>query len=301
MKYYPYLSIADNAMRNNCSEAAVRKYIKVNGIDRKLDVEIARFRKIHSLIEEEPTRSISDIERRTGYSRNTIKKYLSMTEEPHSNFDTNKVSSFDNGKAINYVKSVSYSQDEILQAILSLYIKGDSFDCDLTYSLGYFYKRIKPPRMKFDKYPQSEDVLPLQQARELPNGSISSVVVDLPFILNTDYSARKSMMSTRFNYFRTLEELLEVNEDMMHLAYRLLSDGGYLIMKTMDFKTSNRQVWTSHFIHSKGVEIGFEVIDIFVLIRKNRVLYSRGEQKCSRKYHSFFYVFRKPFKSVNTE
>ena len=37
MRYNPRLSIKENATRNKCSVAAVRKYIRVNGIDRNYE------------------------------------------------------------------------------------------------------------------------------------------------------------------------------------------------------------------------------------------------------------------------
>jgi len=294
MKYYPYLSIAENAKRNNCSEAAVRKHIKEHGIDRILDSKITRYRTIQSLLKIAPDISISEISNKTGYSRNTIKKYLAMEGEPCSIFDTSKVSTFDNRRASNLIKSISYSQDEILQSILALYVKSDSFDCDLTYSLGYFYKKIIPPKYKFDIFPQSKDVYPLSEVKNLvPKGTLSSIVIDLPFIVNTETSAKNSMMSERFNCFSTIAELYEVNSKMIALAYALLRTGGYLIMKTMDFQSGGKQEWVSHYVHTKGIETGFELKDLFILIAKHKVLYMKGEQRCSRKYHSYFFVFRK--------
>ena len=48
--------------------------------------------------------------------------------------------------------------------ILRLYVGRSCFDCDMTYSIGVFYRNIPQPTMKYDKYPQFEDVLPLEQA-----------------------------------------------------------------------------------------------------------------------------------------
>ena len=81
-----------------------------------------------------------------------------------------------------FVKSISYSQDEILKWIIQLYCP-NGFDLDPTYSKGVFYKNIPEPRLKFDLNPQIEGV---QQANctDLPveSGSLQSIVFDPPFV-----------------------------------------------------------------------------------------------------------------------
>lgn len=50
------------------------------------------------------------------------------------------------------MKSISYSQDEILKWIIRLYCP-DGFDLDPTYSKGVFYKNVPEPQLKFDLNP----------------------------------------------------------------------------------------------------------------------------------------------------
>ena len=40
MRYNPNVSVVENAKSNNCSEAAVRKYIKVHCIDRRYEQKV---------------------------------------------------------------------------------------------------------------------------------------------------------------------------------------------------------------------------------------------------------------------
>ena len=42
------------------------------------------------------------------------------------------------------IMSIAFNQEEILNAILQLYV-GERFDVDVTYNKGGFYKRITPP------------------------------------------------------------------------------------------------------------------------------------------------------------
>lgn len=105
---------------------------------------------------------------------------------------------------MNNIKSFSFSQDEILSNILHLYAHSETFECDLTYSIGVFYKHLPQPAMKFDKYPQSEDVRPLEEAYNIPDNSLSSIICDLPLL--SEVTARKTMQD---NWWSVSTSLLQ--------------------------------------------------------------------------------------------
>ena len=172
INYNPLLSVKENAANNNVTVAAIRSYIRTNGIDRKLDNAIVIKRKIDEVVKANPDISLRQISAQLGYSVNTIRKYISQNICV-SNDDKTKTSMFDTSKWKAVIKSVSDNQDEILFNILRLYVGESSFDCDLTYSVGVFYRNLPQPSMKYDKYPQLDDVLPLEQAYDIENGSLS--------------------------------------------------------------------------------------------------------------------------------
>lgn len=173
-------------------------------------------------------------------------------------------------------------------------MKTPTFDCDLTYSIGNFYLQLPKSQLRFDKYPQVEGVKPLDEVSEIEDNSLHSIVIDLPFIVKNEKDASRSMIAQRFNSFLTLEELYNTNVEMLVLAYRLLKKGGYLIMKTMDFAFTSKQVWVSNFIQNKATEIGFTLEDTFILIANKRLLQTKGTiQRHARKFHSYFFVFKK--------
>lgn len=294
LKYDPNLSIKENAQRCGVSESAVRKFIRVNHIDRRFDAKIAKIRHINRLKKENPNITLAELSRATGYSVNTIKKYL-QTDLQLSYIDTLKVSTFDFTKPAVVIKTVSESQDEILYNILRLYVKKSSFDCDFTYSVGNFYVRLEKPPLKFDINPQQKDVRPLNEAFEIPTNSLHSVVVDLPFIVNVNSNGKfKSKIAKRFDYFRSEKELHEANDRMIELAYSKLKIGGFLIMKTMDVCGQSRQLWINNYVQNKAVECGFILEDIFIFVSQTKYLFTSGlEQRHARKYHSYFFVFRK--------
>ena len=129
---------------------------------------------------------------------------------------------------------------------------------------------------------------------QLENGSIKSVVMDLPFVVKGKDVKYKSMMADRFNCFHTIKELYETNEDMLKLAHSKLPKKGILIVKTMDLNLGGKQHWIGNFVQNKAEEIGFRMIDMFVLIAKNKILTTINEiQKSARKFHSYFFVFER--------
>lgn len=154
--YNPLLSVKENAENNHVSESAVRWYIRTNGIDRKRDNAIAISKSIVSYKKKYPTATINEISTALALSENTVRKYL-QNEIESSNIDNNKLSTFDLSKRKFIISSISDNQDEILSNILRLHIKQYRFDCDLTYSIGVFYKQIPQPQLKFDKYPQMDE------------------------------------------------------------------------------------------------------------------------------------------------
>ena len=292
--YNPLLSVKENAANNNVTVAAIRSYIRANGIDRKLDNAIIIKRRINEVIEENQNISLRQLSSQLGYSVNTIRKYMSQDVCVSTN-DKIKISTFDTSKRNVIIKSVSDSQDEILFNILRLYVGKNSFDCDMTYSIGVFYHNIPQPTMKYDKYPQFEDVLPLEQAYSIEDSALHSIIIDLPFIVkNSEKDAQTSMIARRFNCFYSVNELYKTNVDMLNLAYCKLQKGGYLVMKTMDFVYGTKQYWISNFVQNKAAEIGFILEDTFILISKHKVLSAKvGEQRHARKFHSYFFVFSK--------
>ena len=287
--YNPKLSIAENAQLNNVSESTIRRFVQYNNIDRRNDKKKIILYEIKKLKCGNSTISVAELQKITGYSRNTILKYLSIDEVQTND---GKVSSLNLTKKMNVITSVADSQDEILRGIMTLYNDCKPFDCDLTYSIGNFYRKVPAPIHKYDKYPQIDDVKTLDEAYDLAPNSFGSVVVDLPFIIHNEHSYTK--MCDRFNNFSTPEELFKANDEMLDLSYRLLKKRGLLIIKTMDVGWCGKQYWVSNYILNKAEEIGYEHIDTFILNPKTKIIFNAGiTQHCARKWHSYFYVFRK--------
>ena len=152
-KYNPALSVKENAELCGVSIAALRKYIRENEIDRKYDAHYVRWKKITEYYKKNPKATLKKASEELGFSINTIRKYKTLSEGQLyvSKVDTEKVSSF-NICNKNAIKTISYNQSEILAWIMRLYNDWKPFECDLTYSVGNFYKQIPQPHYKYDRY-----------------------------------------------------------------------------------------------------------------------------------------------------
>lgn len=200
---------------------------------------------------------------------------------------------------IELVKSISNSQDEILQGIIKLYCP-NGFDLDPTYSKGVFYRNIPEPKWKFDIKPQLPDV-GQADCRELPfnDEELGSIVFDPPF-LGGGKASDKSIIMNRFGYFKTVPKLWSFYREALAEFYRILSDGGVLIVKSQDTVNCSLQ-WLSHVeIINCAIKLGFYPLDLFVLLARSRLIDNRWKnQQHARKFHSYFLVFRKTRRIVD--
>ena len=296
--YNPNLTIAENAQNNHVSPSTIRWYLRKEGIDRKRDNEIRIHREISAEIKKHPDLTLKELSQKLNYSINTIRKYRNRGHNPVSKITGEKLSTFDTSSQKFIISSVSENQDELLNNILRLYIPDYKFDCDFTYSKGVFYKHVPEPSMKFDKYPQTDDTLPLDDAYTIPPSSFNSVIIDLPFVIcnnkvsnNFPYNCQ---MVSRFNHFSSPDELYDANITILDLAHNKLKKGGIMVVKTMDVVFATKYHCISNFVINSAIQRGFELIDTFILISKSRMLIPKLYiQKHSRKYHSYFLVFKK--------
>ena len=290
-EYDPSVSIRENAFKMGCSVPTVKKFLRRTGTDKKYDSYYVKWKAVHDLDKAHPEYSLRKRSEILGYSVNTIRKYKTMSEKDLavSFRDTEKVSSFDI-RNNNAVRSVSDSQPEILRWIISLYNDGKTFDADLTASLLKFYKKIPVPANLFDKFPQLPCVRNLDEADVLPDSSFGSVIYDLPFIIS---SGSPSDIKERFSTFASEEELYAANDEMLRRSYRLLKHGGLLVVKTMDASYQDRQLWVSDYVLRRADSMGLELLDKFILVSHWRIFGRTRQQHRARKYHSYFFVFRK--------
>lgn len=291
-KYNPRLSIKDNAEAMGISVHTLRAWLKQNNIDRHFDSMYAKYTAVKKL--QKRNLSAQKIADKTGYALMTVYKYMRM-DSFEKKTEKDKLSSFDMSHSEIVIKSVSYDQQEILNNILKLHVPIGVYDCDMTYSKGNFYKNgvVPMPKLKYDKYPQMDGVLPLEDAEKIKNGSLNSIVIDPPFLILAPQWLRNSKVKARFDSFDTMDDATEANKYLLKLAWDKLKKKGVLVFKTMDIRAENRNIWMSYFVQQWADEIGFSLIDTFILIASSKILNRGMQQKVARKYHSYFFVFQK--------
>lgn len=281
IRYNKKLTIKENSIQNNCSTTTIKNYIKKLNLSpskartRLIADNICKVR--DSIIEEGKKATIKSVCELSGYSNKTVIKYLNNGVQK--------------GMTKSTPKSYSYKQTEILSNIMQLYNKGESVQCDLTFSAGKMWKNLIEPSFKFDLKPQHVDIKPLSEAEQYVN-YFDSIVFDLPFVIRPA-STDNSIIVNRFDAFESEKELLEVNSNMLQLAYNILKYKGICVIKTQDTSYSERQIFTHHFLMNECVKVGFKIEYIFVLLNKNAIIKSDYIAKHARKCHSYFIVLRK--------
>lgn len=189
--------------------------------------------------------------------------------------------------------TVYNDQNEILKAIIDIYIPKERFDLDPTYSKGVFYKEINHPVYKYDIKPIQDDVLQAD-LRNLPfeDNSLDSEIFDLPFV----HSSKNGIMSKRFSCCKSQEEVVQLNKEGAIEAYRILKPKGILVIKCQDTVESGKQRFNHVDIINNTIEIGFSPADLFILLSKNKLIdprWLKNKQKHAYKTHCYFLVFQK--------
>ena len=92
IQYNPSLSVAQNAKRNDVTEAAIRYYIKVNNIDRRFDRTQNLIADCRKYLKKHPNATKTELHEKTGHSLSTIRIYWQhiTTEKELTNFDSQK-------------------------------------------------------------------------------------------------------------------------------------------------------------------------------------------------------------------
>lgn len=193
----------------------------------------------------------------------------------------------------NLIKSVSYSQDEILNWIIQLHCP-DGFDLDPTYSKGVFYKNVPEPRLKFDLNPQTKDTRKADCTNlPLDSSSVNSIVFDPPFCFGVHGKTLENISAKRFTMFNSFDDLQQMYQASLQEFYRVLGKKGILVFKCQDY-TDSKTTMTHCLVWQWALKYGFYAKDLFVLIAKcGRIYNPKLKQKHARKFHSYLWIFQR--------
>lgn len=193
------------------------------------------------------------------------------------------------------------TNDEVFPHVLALHVPKGSLVADVTYGKGVFWKRV--PRSDYDL--RSSDLSIGVNCRKLPygDGVFDCVVFDPPYMHTPGGTAHQNHQNFEHYYYNneTNHSTKKYHEAVLDLyfegskeAFRVLKPGGVLIVKCQDEVCANRQRLTHVEIINELAGMGFEIDDLFVVVRNNRPGMSRViKQVHARKNHSYFLVFHK--------
>lgn len=199
------------------------------------------------------------------------------------------------------IKSVSDNQNEILGNILTL-TNRSSFDADISYGNGNFYRHISKPSLRYDIDPQSSDVIQAcSTSLPLVDCSLSSVVFDPPFLtyVRNGRSGNGDMvMSKRYGGYWRYDELEKHYKETITEVHRILQPKGIFVFKCQDI-IHNHKMHSTHINVVNWCENKFRLKDMFILTAKHRMNVpqqsgvAKRVQKHARMFHSYFLVLEK--------
>lgn len=120
------------------------------------------------------------------------------------------------------IKSVYFSQDEILDAIEKLHCP-EGFVCDMTFGNGSFYQFRSKPIFRFDCDSSLKDVSHhSSESLPLPDNCVQNAVFDPPFLTYIKKGRESgSIMGKRFSGYWCYNELTEHYKNSIKEAARI--------------------------------------------------------------------------------
>jgi len=191
------------------------------------------------------------------------------------------------------------TNDRLIAEVAGLYLTDGDVVADVTYSRGRFWKKVRTSRYRFlasDLLPERPGVIGAD-FRALPyrDGSVDALIFDPPYI----HSPGKGMLATRYNGLQTTDmityaQIMQLYEDGMTEAARVLRDGGQLWVKCKDTLASERQRWSHITVFELADKLGLYPRDLFLLVPPAPSSVTTGRwarQLHARKVHSYLWIF----------
>jgi hypothetical protein len=195
--------------------------------------------------------------------------------------------------------------------ILRLYVSKGAVGCDVTFGKGAFwtpeaYAHVSPDSYFTDLAANDVDLARLSYG----DGTMGYHVLDPPYICGafrprasqkaqlkySDFAQRYGNLGGtgyKGHYYHAAVEA--IYRDGLREGWRVLQRKGVQITKCADEVSNHTQHLTHCYVVNQAVALGFEPLDLFVVVRADKPHGRRiKRQEHALKNHSFFLVFRKP-------
>jgi len=188
------------------------------------------------------------------------------------------------------VTGLNGDNSDLLPSIFSLYIAQGSVVADVTYGRGVFWKKIDKEKYQLKATDINDGGIDF---RKLPYGdeSIDALILDPPY-MHGGATVKDSINKCYRNQNTSHESVVRLYASGLLEAARVLKKKGVIIVKCQDEIESGKQRMTHIEIHTLMEMLGYEVIDLFVMIQKTIPAMREKYQKTARKNHSYAIVGR---------
>jgi len=187
---------------------------------------------------------------------------------------------------------------DLIAHVARLYLRDGSTVADVTAGRMIFWQRIDTKRWDFrpsDIAPQIKGVRRMDFRRlNYADGSIDTVVFDPPYLSRSGENAAYEHRYRASAAGKCHAEMMGIYAAGMKEAHRALKDGGLLWVKCAD-EVESGQFRPGHCdVLDVGRKIGFNPVDLFVLVRSTGTMHRYPAQYHSRRNHSYLWVLQKP-------
>ena len=243
------------AVKAGLTVKQVRYRLQRFGFNHRQNKEKENFNKVKKFFSDNPAATITQAALELRMSRPSVYKFRAMGNDyvPACKPKTHRC------------LSVGSDVNTVLRGIISLHLpQSTTFDCDLTFGEGGFYRKGIPiPNHIYDlfnygeKSPAGFDVKKLDLKNPDNINNVNSVMIDLPVEINE-------------KNFTTATELYEAYVAYIEYASFILNKGGVLVFSTADFilYDENDNTWATDFAISVALDLGFSLKDKIHLVRK---------------------------------
>jgi DNA modification methylase len=196
------------------------------------------------------------------------------------------------------------NNDAVIAKLAAFYIRDGMRVADITYGRGVFWKKTDTSRFDFrptDLIPNLDINPTVRKAdfRRLPysDSSLHVVVFDPPYLVNpptrhTTYDYERKYRNFQTTQGMKLSDILNLYQQGMREAKRVLVRDGMLWVKCKDAIESSRQRWSHLEIKEIAEQLGFYAKELFVVVPKSRTYYQRQAKHHACRIHSYLWIFK---------